>query len=192
MKIKLFAFTSLLLILSYLSNKFKIISCLNFIFLIIFTIINFKYLISIFKHKNSIKNKFYWLLLYIALSSIFILIYNLLIIEITGIKFQKFNLVFSISNFLLILLVPVLEELIFRGYFINKFLEISNKSFTVLIISFCFSVAHFFTNTGLLFAFIFSVIISLFYIRTGSLLFAIFLHIYCNLFTLFILPIIFR
>ena len=80
------------------------------------------------------------------------------------------------------------EEVIFRGYWLNYFLMDRSKLFSIIFISLGFTVLHYFSATDLLFAFIGSVVLSILYIKTKSLLNNFMIHLSSNLFFIFGLP----
>lgn len=90
------------------------------------------------------------------------------------------NGLFGIVGFLsVVLLSPVVEELIFRGIFLNKLKIIVPTTFAILISSLLFASLHGF---GSIFsAFIFAVCMALFYLKSENIFVPIFAHFLNNL-----------
>ena len=90
------------------------------------------------------------------------------------------NEVFGIVGFLsVVLLSPVVEELIFRGIFLNKLKIIVPTTFAILISSLLFASLHGF---GSIFsAFIFAVCMALLYLKSENIFVPIFAHFLNNL-----------
>ena len=81
--------------------------------------------------------------------------------------------------FSIVVISPIVEELIFRGFFLNKLQLVVPTLFAVLISSLLFASLHAF---GSIFsAFIFGVCISILYLKTENILVAIFTHFLNNL-----------
>ena len=81
--------------------------------------------------------------------------------------------------FSIVVISPIVEELIFRGVFLNKLQLVVPTLFAVLISSLLFASLHAF---GSIFsAFIFGVCISILYLKTENILVAIFTHFLNNL-----------
>jgi membrane protease YdiL (CAAX protease family) len=83
-----------------------------------------------------------------------------------------------------IILMPLLEEILFRGVFVRLLSRTNNLAVSVLIPSFFFSLYHFNTEQ-LLSAFIFGIILGLIYYKTNNLTISIFMHSLTNLFLFF-------
>lgn len=180
---KLILFTILFLIILYLSKEFNLYFSISIPFLIIFTLKETKYrLLKLEIHKSDI----FLLGMYLLISSCFIISYELFVQSIIG-KDLMYHQSISFLSIVLTSITAILEEIIYRYYFLNEFLKSKSKITSVLILSLCFSLAHIFTDTGLVYAFIFSIILSFLYIKTRSLFNVIFLHLYCNFFATYLL-----
>lgn len=96
-------------------------------------------------------------------------------------SFMSLNVgLFGIGGFLsVVLLSPVVEELIFRGIFLNKLKIIVPNAFAILISSLLFASLHGF---GSIFSsFIFAICMALFYLKSENILVPIFAHFLNNL-----------
>lgn len=183
---KLILFTLTLLFVVYVDFIFifnsKIV--LFFLFFISFVLYRERFIVKndfLFK-KNNI------LIFFIGIITItvFIIGYNMLVNHFIN----DFNLkVYTkplIYNLLIIFLISIFEELIFRGYFLKQLLISENKLKAIILTSLSFSICHFFTDSGLLYVFISSLIISIIYLFTKSVLIVIILHLYSNFVVLFL------
>jgi hypothetical protein len=87
---------------------------------------------------------------------------------------------FGILGFLaVVLLSPVVEELIFRGVFLNKLELIVPATFAILISSLLFAALHSFGN--IFSAFVFAVCMAILYLKSENILVPIFAHFLNNL-----------
>ncbi len=92
---------------------------------------------------------------------------------------KSLGLVSAGTLFSIVIISPIVEELIFRGVFLNKLKLIVPTLFAVLISSLLFAALHPF---GSIFsAFIFGICISILYLKTENILVAIFTHFLNNL-----------
>lgn len=92
-------------------------------------------------------------------------------------------LIFLIRGILVVIIVPVYEEIIYRGIILNNFKAKWGINKAILFSSFLFGVLHFHLIIG---AIIFSIFLSLLYFKTKSLYVVIFVHMLNN-FTAFLL-----
>ena len=99
--------------------------------------------------------------------------------QIMNFSFSSMSLFGGLGSLLAIVLIsPVSEELIFRGIFLNKLRLIVPTIFAVLISSLLFGALHSF---GSIFsAFIFSMSVSVIYLKTDNILVPIFAHFLNN------------
>ena len=77
-----------------------------------------------------------------------------------------------LNIFLLVIIAPVTEELFFRGYLLNRWKNKFNTIIAVVLTSFLFALFH----ADLLGSFIFSVILSLVYLKTKSIYGPVIIH----------------
>ncbi|WP_298519684.1 CPBP family intramembrane glutamic endopeptidase [uncultured Methanobrevibacter sp.] len=92
---------------------------------------------------------------------------------------KSLTLVGGGTLFSIVVISPIVEELIFRGVFLNKLQLVVPTLFAVSISSLLFASLHAF---GSIFsAFIFGVCISILYLKTENILVAIFTHFLNNL-----------
>lgn len=82
------------------------------------------------------------------------------------------------------LVVPFFEELFFRFFFFEKLKNLSTTKIIVLS-SLMFSIAHWFSNDGLFYIFIFGVLIGIYYHKAKSITMVYFLHLFLNIIGLF-------
>lgn len=83
----------------------------------------------------------------------------------------------SVINFAaIIVLLPYLEEILFRGFLLNRCLMRWRPSVAIFVTSICFGVFH----TDILGAFVFSVVLCLIYMKTGSLTGPLIIHMTNN------------
>lgn len=113
-----------------------------------------------------------WLILYL-IEPVFPSLIDFLMTE-ESMPTNSFYLGFEI--FLLILLGPIVEEFIFRGVFLHRFIKKTSTWGGVFISSFLFGILH----ADIIGAFLFGIIASLLYLRTRNLLIPIIMHILNN------------
>jgi len=80
------------------------------------------------------------------------------------------------------------EEVIFRGYWLNNFLEKYSITTSILITSTGFAFLHFFARNDPFFAFIGSVILSLIFLKQKSISNVFAIHLLYNFFATFLWP----
>ena len=89
-------------------------------------------------------------------------------------------------SLLLLFIVAIIEEIVFRGYLLNNLMESINKYVAVAIISIIFGILHSlnpnFTFIGLLNLILFGGLLGLYYVHTKNLWFQIFFHLSWNYF----------
>jgi len=105
---------------------------------------------------------------------------------------DKFNLNYFLDILVLIFFLALLEELIFRGIIYQALLQRFGKYSPTLILSILFVLAHIFFNniTDTIFIiniFLANLLLSLMYLRTGSLWLPLSFHFFWNLFQALIL-----
>ena len=88
------------------------------------------------------------------------------------------------------IIAPIVEELFFRGYLLTAFLEkIRNTPLAVCMSSLVFTSIHVFIGPGMMiYIFLWSLIPSYLYLKTGSLYSSILMHALNNAFAYLILP----
>lgn len=92
---------------------------------------------------------------------------------------KSLGLVGAGTLFSIVIVSPIVEELIFRGVFLNKLKLVVPTLFAVLISSLLFAALH--TFGSIFSAFIFGVCVSILYLKTENILVAIFTHFLNNL-----------
>lgn len=80
------------------------------------------------------------------------------------------------------------EEIIFRGYWLKKFLMKHNVVISIITVSIGFALLHFFGRNNAIFAFVSSVLLSHIYYKSKSISNVFIIHLISNLFVVFLLP----
>ncbi len=183
---KLFIFTIGYLIFIYIDMEFKFNSFFVMLFLFVFsfktiTNLSFNEEIKLFKF-----NLIYFVMSILIMTTI-VVCYNLIFGNIFEDYSLKTNIQTNIHNIILIVLFSFFEEILFRKYILENLLEHKNKFKSIINVSICFALVHFFSNTGILYAFLLSILLSYSFYKTKSVLINILSHLYINLFVLFFL-----
>lgn len=91
-----------------------------------------------------------------------------------------------------VVLAPVLEEILFRGYILTAFMEkMKNRYFAILLAALIFTSIHLFFGPGLMvYIFFWSFIPIFLYLKTKNLYSAMFMHSLNNLLAYIILPLL--
>lgn len=165
-----------MLISSYLDNAF--FNQLHFSFLIISTFIILLYKKGKLRPKK-VNNYIY---LIFAVSGIFLAIFIFLINHKPGIinPYNTFYNLQPIDILKVCILYPIMEELIFRFFWLNKLNEKFSILPSILILSFGFSISHFFSDIGLIYPFLSSILISYLYLKFKNIYLCIIFHIFYN------------
>lgn len=100
------------------------------------------------------------------------------------------NLYTQIDAFFIISIVvkSFTEEIIFRKFWFDFFLERHKVITSILIISLGFSFLHFFSRTNPIFAFVSSIVLCYIYFKKKSVMGTYIIHLTVNLFMIFALP----
>ena len=132
-------------------------------------------------YKPKIKEYIYMFLFVIGYNlmrdNIFTFFYNLNLDNIMSIYSSFFELDLISS----ILIAPVFEEIIFRGFFLKQLSLKYSKVTAIIISSLYFGIFHFKIYQGIS-AFIFGIVIAWIYLKSNSLLLCIFVHSISNLY----------
>lgn len=141
--------------------------------------------------KNKIKPlKYYWLFI---LTAPLFYIFNFYFLKLffysnQTARLQDFKLIEDLSLILsTVIIVPIIEELLFRGIILNTLLlESKIKIIPILFTSLLFGLIHatsfdFNDLHRVLSAFCFSLIVSIFYVKTNNIYYVIWFHILYNL-----------
>lgn len=75
---------------------------------------------------------------------------------------------------------PIMEELIFRFFWLNKLNEKYSILVSILISSLGFSISHFFSDIGLIYPFLFGILMSCLYLKFKNIYLCIIFHIFYN------------
>lgn len=95
----------------------------------------------------------------------------------------------NLPRFLIMMILTVfLEELYFRRFIAQKILNEKTFSKAIWLSALSFSVGHFFSNTGLLIAFIGGLFLGYIYLKTKNLFLSFLTHLIFNLLSIFIVP----
>lgn len=98
---------------------------------------------------------------------------------------------YSLLDYLMALFFfPILEEIIFRRNLLRLLLQKNSVKKSIILLSIGFAICHYFTYTGLLYAFFGSLFYSYLYLKTNNIWMCISIHGFHNLLILFILPLI--
>ena len=143
----------------------------------------------IVKYKKSIKINYvhdykniYALLLLILLSIIFNLIFISYSLQIP----KHYDSFFIISIFI----KSFTEELIFRGFWLNQIINKRSKTYSIIVISLGFALLHYFPGKNIIFAFFGSIVLSILYLKTKSILNVFTIHLLSNLSIMYLIPLI--
>ncbi len=179
-------FTISLLVIVYLDSYFKLSPYLTIIYLLISS---FKILrkISFRNELRLLVKNVYYLFLSFFLITVTIVLYNFLMISVFPDYIVSIGIDVTLKVIIQIFFISVFEEIIFRKYFLENLSSEKNNLRSIMILSICFSIAHLFTDSGVLYVFIISFILSIVYLKTRSLFLVILSHLYANLFVLFFL-----
>jgi|GEM_PF-1689847 len=106
-------------------------------------------------------------------------------IEITGFsKTAEFNRVL-----LSLIVISIFEEVLFRRVLAQKIKNILGLNKGIWISAMIFAIAHIYTDTGVLSAFIVGAIFAYIYLKTNNIYLSIIAHLFYNLTTYFLTPI---
>lgn len=93
---------------------------------------------------------------------------------------------------ILVIIWVFIEEIYYRRILVQEIFNQKGFSKALWISSLVFSIGHWFSDTGLLYAFIGGIVLAYIYIKTESIWLCIFGHMYFNLMTFYITPILFE
>jgi membrane protease YdiL (CAAX protease family) len=95
----------------------------------------------------------------------------------------------ELARFLVVVVIWVfVEEIYYRRIVAQKIFNQKSFAKAFWISSLVFSIGHWFSDTGLLYAFIGGLILAYLYLKTQSIWLSIFAHLYYNLMTFYITP----
>ncbi len=182
---KFVAYLLLCLVVMFLDFYYKLSGILTLTLDLIFSV----FLIITFQDiKKNIKIVYNNYLLYGIVVIIFLAIFNEAVFR----YFYNYpiNYYNTINAFFIfsIIIKSFTEELIFRGYWLNKISEKYNPNISIFIISFGFALLHLFARKDPVFSFICSIILCSIFIKTHSILNSFMIHLLSNLFLTFALP----
>lgn len=99
----------------------------------------------------------------------------------------------ELLRYLILLVIWVfIEEIFYRRIIAQKIFNEKGFSKALWISSLIFSIGHWFSDTGMLYAFIGGIILAYIYLKTKSIWLSIFAHMYFNLMTFFVTSVIIR
>ena len=78
------------------------------------------------------------------------------------------------------ILYPIMEELIFRFFWLDKFNHKYSILASILISSLGFSISHFFSDIGLVYPFLFGILMSCLYLKFRNIYLCIIFHVFYN------------
>ena len=96
-------------------------------------------------------------------------------------SFSGFNPALLYNTITILLISPILEELFFRKFLLQKLLEKNSQIIAIIISSLCFTIIHIETPMNLIPTFIFGIISGLILIKTKRIIYSIILHFLVNL-----------
>ncbi|WP_430409339.1 CPBP family intramembrane glutamic endopeptidase [Kordia sp.] len=96
-------------------------------------------------------------------------------------SFTGFNAAFIYHLIITLIIAPILEELFFRKFLLQKLLEKNSQKVSIIISSVCFAIIHIETPYNLIPTFVFGIVSSLIFIKTKKIGYSIFLHFLFNL-----------
>lgn len=94
--------------------------------------------------------------------------------------FSSFSIYNGIDFFIGILIIPVVEEIIYRGIIFNQLLKRYSVGISIFVSSLLFALMHL-RFAGIAYLFLYGLLLSFAYYRTKSILTPIVLHIFINL-----------
>lgn len=151
----------------------------------------FKSLKNLFKRKKNNLILFFYSIIVVLL---FYVLYNL-ISQIIFDNSHEYIHILELSLFdymKIILIYPLLEELVFRNGILRLLMKKYRAVKANLITSMGFALCHLFTDTGLIYAFLFSFFIGLIYIKSENVWWTFILHLLNNIMVIIALPLIIK
>jgi membrane protease YdiL (CAAX protease family) len=94
--------------------------------------------------------------------------------------FNGFNPAFFYGSISILIIAPILEELFFRKFLLEKLMKKNSQKTGIVISSLCFAFIHIETPFNLIPTFIFGIISCLIYIKTRNIGYSILLHFLIN------------
>ena len=98
---------------------------------------------------------------------------------------QEYNIYLSL--FIVSVLIPIIEELLFRGFFYDAAKILSNDVVAIIFTSFAFAIAHFEFRQSL-YAFFAGLFLGYIKYKYKNIIYTIITHLLMNFFTLVIVP----
>lgn len=138
---------------------------------------------NVFKFNYVPNNKNIYALLLLLL---FPIILNLIVSFYSPRTTKHFDSFFIISIFF----KSFTEELIFRGFWLSKFVKERSKAYSIILISLGFTLLHYFPGKNIIFAFLGSVVLSFLYLKIKSILNVFIIHLLSNLSIMYLIPLI--
>jgi membrane protease YdiL (CAAX protease family) len=96
-------------------------------------------------------------------------------------SFSGFTPTLLYNSITILIISPILEELFFRKFLLNKLLEKNSQIIAIIISSLCFAIIHIETPLNLVPTFIFGIISGLIFVKTKKIIYSIILHFLVNL-----------
>jgi membrane protease YdiL (CAAX protease family) len=129
--------------------------------------------------------KYNSLIFLLLLLTLLITVYSYFVIVNYFSLYQNIPFKFNWKSLFIIICFSIIEEVIFRGYFLGKLLVSKNIFKSILIVSVSFALTHMFSSTPILYGFILSLLISFIYLKSNSIILVILLHLSLNMFNYF-------
>jgi membrane protease YdiL (CAAX protease family) len=174
--IRFFLIIFVFVFISYIDLNFNLNGCL---------IIGFDLLAIFYLSRKNIKptprylinfDFFYYLLFVICF---YILYFLCISFVFKNNNFLTYNTLNKYEIIKALFLYPILEEFIFRKYFLINLTNTNTKLKSIFILSLGFTLIHCFTGSALLYVFLLSTFLSWIYLKTGNIYLSILLH-FCN------------
>lgn len=99
--------------------------------------------------------------------------------------FRGFN-----TAIIFILIIPILEEILFRQSILRQLTLVYSKGKSLIVSSVLFALIHYFSDTGLMWAFVAGLVYGLLYLKFNNILLVIFGHILYNALGLYLEPVL--
>jgi|SRR5690606_5829170 len=135
--------------------------------------------------KEKLIAKTFSLLILLALSSAFFFI----LLNYNATNSEYYNSLYTLNfvdTLLLCVIIPVIEEVVFRLYWLRYLNRVLSETKVILITSLGFSIIHFYSGVPLLFPFLYGILFAWLYLKFRNIYLCIVLHVLYNTIAVFI------
>ncbi|WP_423776535.1 lysostaphin resistance A-like protein [Avrilella dinanensis] len=135
--------------------------------------------------KEKLTTKKFSLLILLALSSAFFFI----LLNYNATNSEYYNSLYTLNfvdTLLLCVIIPVIEEVVFRLYWLRYLNRVLSETKVILITSLGFSIIHFYSGVPLLFPFLYGILFAWLYLKFRNIYLCIVLHVLYNTIAVFI------